>query len=115
MNYLLTIEFRYVKKTDDDSDYVSKTLTLGVFETRDDANNAGNKVLTKLESRFTLNKHHNRKQRFSNNGGCFGYPTDLISELGYLETPFQFFAKITKLNYGCIDKYIDDALTDIKG
>lgn len=114
--YLVTIEFRYIGKPlneDGNQQYISKVSTIGVFETRDEANEAGNGVLIELEKQFPLNKHWNRKERFSNSGGCFGSPQDLISDSAYLQTPFQFFAKVTKLNYGYVNDYVAEAVATI--
>ena len=96
---LLTIEFRYhdAPKGEHDSDYKSKKITIGVFDTLDEAIVEGNKALEVFENQFDLNTAWNRKERFSKNGGCFGEPKRLITALGYLQTSFDFYAKITKL------------------
>lgn len=115
--YLVTIEFRYndaPKYEDDSSQYVSRTITLGVYDTRDEANESGNKALEVFETNFKLNQHHNRKERFSNNGGPFGYPKDLITNLAYLQTPFDFFAKITTLKYEDVEQHIINAIEATK-
>ena len=115
--YLVTIEFRYngtPSEPEGYSRYIEKTLTIGVFDSRDEANQAGNVALIEFEKQFKLNPNWNRKERFSNNGGCFGYPKDLISDMGYLETPFEFFAKITKLNYGDVNDYIKESIKEVK-
>ena len=115
--YLVTIEFRYndAPKYDDDSpQYINKTITLGVFDTRDEANLSGNKALEIFETHFKLNPHWNRKRRFSNNGGCFGFPNDLVTHLAYLQAPFDFYAKVTKLKYDDIEQTIINAMEAIK-
>ena len=115
--FLVTIEFRYVKAPNVKCDYItypSKTITLGVFDTRDEANECGNKALEIFEKRFKLNPNYNRHKRFSNNGGCFGSPNDLITDYGYILTPFSFFAKITKLKYDDVDQTITEVLNDVK-
>jgi len=113
---LVTIEFRYndAPKGDYDSDYKSKKITIGVFDTLDEAIIAGNKALEVFEQRFKLNPNYNRKERFSKNGGCFGEPQRLISALGYLKTPFDFYAKITKLTYADVHKTINEVLEAVK-
>src|SRR5574338_314108 len=88
--FLLTIEVRYndaPKYEDDGVQYLTKTITLGVFDTRDEANVTGNEALEIFEKYFKLNPNWNRKERFSNNGGPFGYPKDLVSNSAYLQTP----------------------------
>ena len=81
-----------------------------VFDTRDEANLSGNKALEIFENHFKLNPHWNRKKRFSNNGDCFGFPNDLVSPLAYLQVPFDFYAKITKLKYDDVEQTIINAL-----
>jgi len=106
--YLVTIAFRYsdAPKFEEDSTYRSKTITIGVFDTRDEANFKANKVLEIFESKFELNKHYKLKERFTNTGGSFGSPKDLISNLAYLTTPFEFYAEIKKLKYDDIEQTI---------
>ena len=105
---LVTIKFRYMDKpiNDDFSGHETKTITIGVFDTLDEAIVQGNKALEVFEDYFKLNPNYNKKDRFSKNGGCFGYPQRLITPLGYLQTPFDFYAKITQLQYGDVDKTI---------
>ena len=117
--YLLTIEFRYndapkYRYEDVSAQYISKTITLGVFDTREEANIIGNKALEVFEDYFKLNPNYNRKERFSNNGGCFGSPNDLITPLAYLQVPFDFYAKITKLKYEDVQLTILEALEAVK-
>lgn len=113
---LVEIEFRYTDKplNSDSSDYVSKTITIGVYDSFDEACIHGNKLMENLESKFKLHMFPNgnfaQKERFSKNGGCFGYPNRLISNLAYLKTPFQFYARIVKLDYLDIDKTILEIL-----
>ena len=113
---LVTIEFRYhdAPKSDHDSDYKSNRITIGVYDTLDEAIIEGNKALEVFESRFELNKAWNRKERFSKNGGCFGSSKRLITALGYLQTQFDFYAKITKLTYADVDETISEVLEATK-
>lgn len=115
--FLVTIEFRYHDAPKYDEEYTPfhcKTITLGVCDTRDEANKIGNDGLVKFERHFKLNPHYNTKERFSNNGGCFGRPNDLITDSAYLLTPFSFFAKITKLNYADVDETIQGVMDAVK-
>ncbi len=109
---LVTIEFRYLDapKSDLVGPHKSKKITIGVYDTLDEAMNAGNKALEVLEDYFKLNTAYNKKERFSKNGGCFGYPNRLITNLGYLQTPFEFYASITKLSYDDLDQTILDVV-----
>lgn len=113
--YLLTIEFRYSDSPDGESEkYMMKKVTLGVFDTRDEANTEGNKALEIFEKHFKLNPNYNSKERFSNRGGCFGTPKDLICNGAYVLTPFEFYAKITKLKYDDVEQTILSALEATK-
>jgi hypothetical protein len=109
---LLTIEFRYKDKPKSDlfSEHQSKTITIGVFDTFDEAATEGNKAMEIFEKYFKLNPNYNRKERFSKNGGCFGEPKRLISPLAYLQCPFDFYAKITQLKYFDVEETIVEVL-----
>jgi len=113
---LVTIEFRYrdIPKGDYDSEHRSKTITIGVFDTLEEAIAEGNKAMEVFEKHFKLNTAWNRKERFSKNGGCFGYPNKLITPLAYLQTPFDFYAKITTLTYGDVEQTISEVLEAVK-
>lgn len=69
-----------------------------------------NKVLERLEKQFKLNPNYNEKKRFSLQGGPFNNPVRLITNLGYLKTPFEFYAQIKKLDETNIDDAISEAL-----
>lgn len=115
--FLVTIEFRYEdapKYEGDSVQYISKTITIGVFDTRDEANIEGNKSLEIFEKYFKLNPNYNIKERFSNHGGCFGLPNDLICNGTWIMTPFQVFAKITKLKYGNLEEAIIEVINATK-
>ena len=91
---LLTIEFRYhvIPKSEYSTDYESKTITIGVYDTFEEAAKEGNNILKQLSSSF---KH--LRGKFGANNGVFGTETRLVSDCfnGYP----QVFCKITKLNF----------------
>lgn len=117
---LVTIEFRYHDKPkyDRDSGSETKTITVGVFDTLEEAIIEGNKVLEVFEKHFKLHSFPNgrvaSKDRFGKNNGCFGSATRLISPLAYLKTPFDFYAKITKLTYSDVEQTILEVLDATK-
>jgi len=90
---LLTIEFRYheVPKSECSCEHVSKTITIGVYDTLEDAVKEGNKVLNKLSSKF------NFSDSFGTNNGVWGSANRLVCDCfrGYP----QVFCKITQLKY----------------
>jgi hypothetical protein len=118
--FLVDIEFRYrdKKPNKDDSDYISKTITIGVFDTLEEANAEGNKCLEVLENNFDLHKfpqgHYASKDRFSKNGGCFGSRKDLVTNLAYLRTPFEFFAHVKRLQYLDLQDTINEVVESCK-
>jgi len=56
---LVTIEFRYrdIPKGEYDSEHKSKTITIGVFDTLEEAIVEGNKAMEVFEDYFKLNPH----------------------------------------------------------
>ncbi len=97
--YLVSVEFRYHDAPDKiGSTYRSKTVTIGVFDDFDDACGHGNGFLEKMEDMFAGGKRH-PTERFSRKGGPFGTRMTLVTEMGFLHTPFAFFAEITTLHH----------------
>ncbi len=118
--HLVTIEYRYkrIPKSDIDCEHTSKTITIGVFDGFHEACIHGNDALEALEARFSLHRYpsgkYAKKERFSLNGGCFGSKVSLVTNLAYLKTPFNFFAKITELIHEDIDSCVDGILDEVK-
>jgi len=119
--YLLIIEFRYsdAPKHEDGCDSRNKKITIGVFDDFDDACIEGNKLMVNLESKFDLHVYPNgngvaKKERFSKHGGCFGSSHTLITNLAYLKTPFDFYAKISTLHIDSVDETIEDVLNSVR-
>lgn len=100
---LLTVEFRYhvIPKSEYASDFISKTVTIGVYDTLDDAVKEGNIVLEKLSSRFKF------FESFDTHNGVFGSATRLVCDCfnGYP----QVFCNITQLKYDDICKVMNEA------
>ena len=110
--YLVSVEFRYTGKPDQFNDnFYTKTLTLGVFESFDEAIENGNKFLEKLELSFIC---IGNKSRFGKNNGPFRSKTTLVTDMGYLKTPFDFFAKITTLHFADQSDFVASILSQIK-
>lgn len=114
MNYLVQIEFRYTDFKNGEREHNSKTVTIGVYEAAQEAYNAGNAVLELLETQFKLNQNYNRKERLSANGGWVGGPKHLITNLGYLKTPFEFYLQVTKLKYDDIQTVTTQVLEAVE-
>lgn len=96
----------------------NEVVTIGVYDTFEDACKHGNDLLEFLESKFELHQFPNgstaSKERFSKNGGCFGSKKTLVTDLAYLQTPFEFYAKIETLKYNPIDEVIEDVISASK-
>jgi len=113
--YLLQIEFRYPRV---DRGPGSQTVTLGVFDTFSDAALEGNAALKELEKTFPLHSFPDGSQakpeRFSKHGGPFGTANNLVTNLAYLKTPFQFFAKITSLQSPELMSVVQDVIREVR-
>ena len=118
--YLARIEFRYsdAPKTEDEYTWKNKKITIGVYDTFEEACKNGNNLLKVLEGKFELHQYPDgtkaSKERFSKNGGYLGSKKTLISNLAYLKTPFEFYAKIETLEYSPIDEVIEDVVSASK-
>lgn len=118
--YLVQIEFRYLDAPKSGFNYTqhNKTITIGVFDNFNDACKNGNKYLEILESNYKIHGFPDgreaKKQRFSETGGAFGHPKNLITNLAYLKTPFDFFAKIETLNFTDINETINEVNESVK-
>jgi len=118
---ILQIEFRYndKKQEKEDIDYISNKITIGVYNSFEEACIEGNKLMELMEEKFNSHLFPNgkgsaKKERFSKNGGCFGEKKRLITNLAYLKTPFDFYAKITELKYHNFEKTINEALKGVE-
>lgn len=118
--YLVRIEFRYSDAPETEDGYTSKIkeVTMGVYDTFEEACQSGNNLLEFLESKFKLHQFPDGrkapKERFSKNGGCFGGKKTLVTNLAYLNTHFEFYAKIETLKYNPIDEAIEDVVSAVK-
>jgi hypothetical protein len=108
-SYLLTIEFRNIHPPKGSYGfpyaYGCKTVTIGIYDDIIDAYVKGNSLLDSIESKFGLYVSPNgevaTKRRF--NDRC-----DFVTNLHHINTPFEFYAKITTLNYLDVDKTISN-------
>lgn len=120
--HLVTIEFRYTTKfineyKETENKSKNKTITIGLFDTLEEAIIEGNKSLEVLESHFPLHTYPSgdkaKKNRFCKNY-IFGQPNKLVTNLAYLKTPFEFFAKIQTLYYANTNDAILSVLSELK-
>jgi hypothetical protein len=112
--YLLTFEIRPRSPFS----YDDKTVALGMYDTYENACDMGNKLLELMESRFPLHVFPNgntKKERFGYyNFEQYKQKHNIVSNSGYLETPFTFYAKIATVDFvefdeinGIIDTTLD--------
>jgi hypothetical protein len=103
--YIVQIEFRYNAIPKSDSPYASdcydKTITIGIYDSIDDAIKQGNKSLEVLKTKFSFN------ECFSKHGGPFGRPKDLVCNFEKRNKP-QFFAKIETLHFDDLPSVMED-------
>lgn len=107
---LLTIEFRYaIKSTDDDfGEHKTKNITIGIFDTIEEAIEEGNKVLNAISSRFELRADDKFKLK-----NLFGFPKRLVTNTCYPTKGVQYFAKITPLDFKDLGNTIDEIFKEV--
>lgn len=103
---LLTIEFRYMDKpkSEDFSGATNKTITIGIYDTLEEAVDMGNSALNVLSKSFEVRPNDKFKVK-----GLFGLPERLVTNTCYPTKGVQYFAKITKLNFELINATVVEA------
>jgi hypothetical protein len=102
---LVTIEFRYnipPQHEDDTSSYKSETLTVGIFDTFDEAMIEGNKALDLLANTFEVRQDDKFQKVY-----LFGQPRRLVSNSCYPTNGVAYFAEITKLHFNGVQETVD--------
>lgn len=94
---LLTVEFRYCDAPQGahDCEHKYKTITIGVYDTLEEAVKKGNEVVQELSQYFEVRSD----DKFSLNGGIIGSPKRLVSNCCYRTNNVSYFAKITQLDF----------------
>ena len=101
---LLTIEFRYHDKPDDiGSVYREKKITIGIFDTLEEAIKEGNRALKALSKHFEVRQD----DKFSKNF-LFGNPCRLVSNTCYPTKGISYFAKIESLRFDDLLKTVEE-------
>jgi len=104
---ILTVEFRYqdVPKDEYLVDYVTKRITIGIYDTLEEAVSVGNQVIQILAEKFKVRpEDDNFKLVF-----LFGNPKRLVSNCFYPTRGIQFFANITPLKFDNLSDTIEEA------
>lgn len=102
---LLTIEFRYHDKPKGewDSGCPNKTITIGIYETLEEAIVEGNKTLEVLSKTFEVRPEDKFKLK-----ALFGSPQRLVTNCCYSTKGIQYFAKITKLEFSDLTETVEE-------
>lgn len=106
---LLTVEFRYhdIPKTEFDDGYRERTITIGIYDTLEEAIENGNKTLSELS------KHFKFTDSFGLHNGCFANPNRLVTDF-YSNKGVQVFVKIEQLKFEDITDVAHDVLNSQK-
>ncbi len=105
---LLTIEFRYNIA----DDYKTKTVTIGIYNTIDEAIDEGNKVLNILSKTFEVRADNKFKPNH-----LWGFPQRLVVNTCCSSNGiecFEYFAKITLLTFDDLNQVVNDIIKDTK-
>lgn len=101
---LLTIEFRYHDKPKSEhfDGSESKTITIGIFDTLEEAIAEGNKCIDVLSKYFEVRSD----DRFAM-VSLFGLPRRLVTNCCYRTKGISYFAKIEKLKFDDLNETIN--------
>ncbi len=107
---LLRIEFRYYDKPKGDWDSVHQTkkITIGIYDTLEEAIIEGNKQLDILSKNFEVRSDDKFKLKH-----LFGTPQRLVTNCCYRDN-IQFFAKITQLKFDDLNDTITETFDALK-
>ena len=102
---LLTIEFRYHDKPKNEafSGHTDKTITIGIFDTLEEAIAEGNKCMDVIAKTFEVRSDDKFMLKY-----LFGNPNRLATNCCYPTKGIQYFAKITQLKYDDLQETIDE-------
>jgi hypothetical protein len=90
---LLNVEFRYQYfDSIGERQHKTKTITIGIYDTLEEAVAAGNKTLETLAKTFEVRPDDKFKVK-----GLFGFPDRLVTNCCYPTKGVQFFAHIESL------------------
>jgi len=102
---LLTVEFRYhdAPRGEWDSECRTKEITIGIYDTLEEAIEKGNEVLNSLSYTFEVRSDDKFKLKY-----LFGTPQRLVTNCCYTTKGIQYFAKITQLKYEDLGNTVDE-------
>ena len=93
---LVTIELRYEDRpvNEDVGGYTTRTITIGIYDTLDEAIEQGNKAIELLSKYFEV-----RSDDYFVKNALFGMPRTLVSNCCYRTQQIAYFAKITTITH----------------
>jgi hypothetical protein len=105
---LLTIEFRYydIPINDNDTEHRNKIVTIGIFDTLNEAIAEGNKCLDILSKSFEVRKDDKFILKH-----LFDSPKRLVTNTCYPTNNIQYFAHIQTLCFDNLSDTIDEVFT----
>lgn len=103
---LVTIELRYEDRpvNEDVGGYTTRTITIGIYDTLDEAIEQGNKAIELLSKYFEV-----RSDDYFDKNALFGMPRTLVSNCCYRTQQIAYFAKITPLHFNDLEVAIKEA------
>lgn len=99
---LLTIELSH-------HDLAPETITIGIYDTIDEAVKEGNKALELLSRYFEV-----RKGDFFKTKGLFGDPCRLVTNCFYPTSNVSYYARITRLKFEDLEGAINNTFNQLK-
>lgn len=103
---LVTIELRYEDRpvNEDVGGYTTRTITIGIYDTLDEAIEQGNKAIELLSKYFEV-----RSDDYFVKNALFGMPRTLVSNCCYRTQQIAYFAKITPLHFDDLEAAVKEA------
>lgn len=89
-----------------DGNHRSTTVTIGIYDTLEEAIIAGNEKLKVLAEHFEVREDDKFQLNF-----LFGQPKRLVTNCCYPTKGIEFFAKITQLKFDCLMSMVDETFT----
>lgn len=103
---LVTIELRYEDRpvNEDVGGYTTRTITIGIYDTLDEAIEQGNKAIELLSKYFEV-----RSDDYFVKNALFDMPRTLVSNCCYRTQQIAYFAKITPLHFDDLEAAVKEA------
>ena len=106
---LLTVEFRYLDKPAQRSEHRTQIITVGIYDTIEQAVIEGNKIIDMLSQHFEVRTEDKFKVK-----GLWGLPEKLVTNTCYPTNRIEYFAKITTLKFDDINNVIQETFKAAK-